>query len=357
MTTLTVALPGREYDILIQRGLLSQAGERVRAVLPKARKLAVVTDSHVEPLYSAPVLDSLSATGFDCRLFVVPAGEESKNPSQLVRLWEGFMDFGLTRTDGVAALGGGVVGDLAGFAAATILRGVPFVQIPTTLLSQVDSSVGGKTAIDLKAGKNLAGVFCQPKLVLMDPETLDTLPLPVFMDGMAEVVKYGCIWDEDFFHFLAGRPSRQALMADIEHILYTCCDIKRKVVMEDELDTGLRMILNFGHTLGHAYELAGHYVEWTHGQAVAAGMWAAARLGMGLGITPADVPGRIEGVLGALGLPTRISCSRSDYAAAVGLDKKGAGADIALILLDQMGHASPHKLPKAELLKRLEALQ
>ena len=357
MTTLTVALPGREYDILIQRGLLSQAGERVRAVLPKARKLAVVTDSHVEPLYSAPVLDSLSATGFDCRLFVVPAGEESKNPSQLVRLWEGFMDFGLTRTDGVAALGGGVVGDLAGFAAATILRGVPFVQIPTTLLSQVDSSVGGKTAIDLKAGKNLAGVFCQPKLVLMDPETLDTLPLPVFMDGMAEVVKYGCIWDEDFFHFLAGRPSRQALMADIEHILYTCCDIKRKVVMEDELDTGLRMILNFGHTLGHAYELAGHYVEWTHGQAVAAGMCAAARLGIGLGITPADVPGRIEGVLGALGLPTRISCSRSDYAAAVGLDKKGAGADITLILLDRIGRAVPHKLPKEELLKRLEALQ
>ena len=357
MNTLTVALPGREYDIVIGRGLLSQAGERVRAVLPKARKLAVVTDSHVEPLYSAPVLDSLSATGFDCRLFVVPAGEESKNPSQLVRLWEGFMDFGLTRTDGVAALGGGVMGDLAGFAAATILRGVPFVQIPTTLLAQVDSSVGGKTAIDLKAGKNLAGVFCQPKLVLMDPETLDTLPLPVFMDGMAEVVKYGCIWDEDFFHFLAARPSRQALMADIEHILYTCCDIKRKVVMEDELDTGLRMILNFGHTLGHAYELAGHYVEWTHGQAVAAGMCAAARLGIGLGITPADVPGRIEGVLGALGLPTRISCSRSDYAAAVGLDKKGAGADITLILLDQMGHSSPHKLPKAELLKRLEALQ
>ena len=357
MNTLTVALPGREYDIVIGRGLLSQAGERVRAVLPKARKLAVVTDSHVEPLYSAPVLDSLSATGFDCRLFVVPAGEESKNPSQLVRLWEGFMDFGLTRTDGVAALGGGVVGDLAGFAAATILRGVPFVQIPTTLLSQVDSSVGGKTAIDLKAGKNLAGVFCQPKLVLMDPETLDTLPLPVFMDGMAEVVKYGCIWDEDFFHFLAARPSRQALMADIEHILYTCCDIKRKVVMEDELDTGLRMILNFGHTLGHAYELAGHYVEWTHGQAVAAGMCAAARLGIGLGITPADVPGRIEGVLGALGLPTRISCSRSDYAAAVGLDKKGAGADITLILLDRIGRAVPHKLPKEELLKRLEALQ
>ncbi len=355
MTTLTVALPGREYDILIQRGLLSQAGERVRAALPGGRRLAVVSDTNVGPLYYNRVKASLEAAGFECGFFPVPAGEKSKNPSQLARLWEDFMNFGLTRTDGVAALGGGVVGDLAGFAAATILRGVPFVQIPTTLLAQVDSSVGGKTAIDLKAGKNLAGVFCQPKLVLMDPETLDTLPLPVFMDGMAEVVKYGCIWDEDFFHFLAARPSRQALMADIEHILYTCCDIKRKVVMEDELDTGLRMILNFGHTLGHAYELAGHYVEWTHGQAVAAGMCAAARLGIGLGITPADVPGRIEGVLGALGLPTRISCSRSDYAAAIGLDKKGAGADITLILLDRIGRAVPHKLPKEELLRLLDS--
>ena len=159
MKTLTVALPGREYDIVIERGLLAQAGERVRAVLPKAQKLAVVTDSNVAPLYSGGVMDSLERAGFQCRLFVVPAGEESKNPSQLAQLWEGFMDFGLTRTDGVAALGGGVVGDLAGFAAATILRGVAFVQIPTTLLAQVDSSVGGKVAVDLAHGKNLAGAF------------------------------------------------------------------------------------------------------------------------------------------------------------------------------------------------------
>ncbi len=356
MKTLTVNLPGREYDILIERGLLSQAGERVRAVLPRARKLAVVTDSNVEPLYGNGLLNSLSAAGFECRLFVVPAGEESKSPSQLSALWESFMDFGLTRTDGVAALGGGVVGDLAGFAAATILRGVAFVQIPTTLLSQVDSSVGGKVAVDLDHGKNLAGAFYQPKLVLMDPDTLDTLPLPVFMDGMAEVVKYGCIWDRDFFDFLAARPSRPELTADIEHILYTCCDIKRQVVAKDELDTGLRMILNFGHTLGHAYELAGHYIEWTHGQAVAAGMGAAAQLGVALGVTPPDVPGKIEDTLASLGLPTVISCSREDYAAAVGLDKKGAGADITLILLDKIGHALPRKLPKAELLQRLEAL-
>ena len=257
MKTLTVALPGREYGILIERGLLAQSGERVRSVLPRARKLAVVTDSNVAPLYSGGVMDNLEKAGFQCRLFVVPAGEESKNPSQLAALWEGFLEFGLTRTDAVAALGGGVVGDLAGFAAATILRGVAFIQIPTTLLAQVDSSVGGKVAVDLEHGKNLAGAFYQPRLVLMDPDVLDTLPLPVFMDGMAEVVKYGCIWDKDFFSFLTARLDRKKLTADIEHILYTCCDIKRQVVLDDELDTGLRMILNFGHTLGHASELAG----------------------------------------------------------------------------------------------------
>lgn len=175
MKTLTVALPGREYDILIERGLLAQAGERCRAALPRAAKLAVVSDSNVVPLYGEALLQSLTAAGFEARLFTVPAGEHSKNAGQLSRLWEGFMSFGLTRTDAVVALGGGVVGDLAGFAAATILRGVDLVQIPTTLLAQVDSSVGGKVAIDLEAGKNLAGSFYQPKLVLMDPAALDTL--------------------------------------------------------------------------------------------------------------------------------------------------------------------------------------
>ena len=207
MKTLTVALPGREYDILIERGLLAQAGERCRAALPRAAKLAVVSDSNVVPLYGEALLQSLTAAGFEARLFTVPAGEHSKNAGQLSRLWEGFMSFGLTRTDAVVALGGGVVGDLAGFAAATILRGVDLVQIPTTLLAQVDSSVGGKVAIDLEAGKNLAGSFYQPKLVLMDPAALDTLSDATFSDGMAEVIKYGCIWDRAFFDFLAAHPS------------------------------------------------------------------------------------------------------------------------------------------------------
>ena len=356
MKTLTVNLPERAYDIQIDRGLLDRAGEEIKKVCPKARKLFVVTDSNVERLYTQTVIPSLERAGFETALFAIPAGEESKNASQLSRLWEAMMDFGLTRTDAVVALGGGVVGDLAGFAAATVLRGVDFVQLPTTLLAQVDSSVGGKVAIDLNHGKNLAGAFWQPKLVLMDPDVLDTLSLPQFMDGMAEVVKYGCIADREFFDFLARRPDRKALMAEIEHILYTCCDCKRKVVLEDERDTGARMVLNFGHTLGHAYELVGHYVEWTHGAAVAAGMCAAAKLGAALGVTPADVPQRIADVLASLGQVTAISCTPEDYAAAIGLDKKGAGADISLILLEELGRAVPYKISKNRLLEEIKRL-
>ena len=354
MKTLTVALPGREYDILIQRGLLDQAGQLCRAALPRASRLFVVTDSTVGPLYLNRVIPPLEAAGFETAVCEISAGEASKCAGELTRLWECMMDFGLTRTDAVVALGGGVVGDLAGFAAATILRGVDFVQIPTTLLSQVDSSVGGKVAIDLQAGKNLAGAFWQPKLVLMDPDTLNTLPDATFADGMAEVIKYGCILDGAFFDFLAARPSREEIMAEIEHVLYTCCNLKRMVVEEDERDTGKRMLLNFGHTLGHAYEKAGHYEKWTHGQAVAAGMVRASKLGETLGITPAGTAERIAALLTPLGLPVDIPCTHAEYAAAIGLDKKGAGADISVILLEEMGRAIPHKMPKAALLEELK---
>ena len=354
MKTLTVALPGREYDIIIERGLLDRAGELCRKTLPRASKLFVVTDSNVAPLYLSRVEASLKAAGFQTACYPIPAGEGSKCAGQLSALWEAMMEAGLTRTDAVVALGGGVVGDLAGFAAATILRGVDFVQIPTTLLAQVDSSVGGKVAIDLQAGKNLAGAFWQPKLVVMDPDTLDTLPDATFADGMAEVVKYGCILDGAFFSFLAQRPSRLTIMEEIEHVLYTCCNLKRMVVEEDERDTGKRMLLNFGHTLGHAYEKAGHYEKWTHGQAVAAGMVEAARLGTRLGITPAGTAEQIAALLAPLGLPTAIPCTGEEYAAAIGLDKKGAGADISVILLEELGRAVLHKMAKAKLLEELK---
>lgn len=353
MKQLTVRLPGREYNILIQRGILDDAGARVKAACPKAVRLFVVTDSTVGPLYQDRVRKSLTEAGFRTVFHTVPTGEASKSPRELARLWESMMDFGLTRTDAVAALGGGVVGDLAGFAAATILRGVDFVQIPTTLLAQVDSSVGGKVAVDLEHGKNLAGAFWQPRLVLMDPQVLGTLGDRTFADGMAEVIKYGCILDAEFYTFLEQRPSRGEIMADIEHVLYTCCDLKRGVVTQDERDTGLRMLLNFGHTLGHAYELAGRYETWTHGQAVAAGMVKAAQLGTALGITPAGTAERIGALLGCFGLPLSIPCAHRDYAAAVGLDKKGAGDCISLILLERLGRAVPHPMGKNALMALL----
>ena len=365
MKTLTVALPGREYDILIERGLLDRAGELCKTVLPRAKRLFVVTDTNVDPLYGSRLKAALEAAGYETALSVVPAGEESKNALQLSKLWEEMMAASLTRADAVVALGGGVVGDLAGFAAATVLRGVDFVQIPTTLLAQVDSSVGGKVAIDLDHGKNLAGAFWQPRLVLMDPDTLETLDDKTFSDGMAEVIKYGCIADRDFFDFLCAHPSRAEIMANIEHVLYNCCDIKRLVVEEDERDTGRRMILNFGHTIGHAYERLGNYRTWTHGQAVASGMFTAMQIGYGLGITPDDDFMHFLDLLKAFGLPDHIPIDNwsvegiKDWnlvVETIGLDKKSDGDTITMIFLEKMGKAVPLKMKKDDVLDNLSAV-
>ena len=353
---LTVDLPGRAYDIEIERGLLDQAGERCAALLPRAQRLFVVTDSHVAALYGQRAVAALERGGFQVELCEVTPGESAKSPQELLRLWNAMMAFGLTRTDAVVALGGGVVGDLAGFAAATILRGVDFIQIPTTLLAQVDSSVGGKVAIDLPAGKNLAGAFWQPKGVLMDPDCLNTLSDRIFSDGMAEVIKYGCILDEKLFHLLSGCGGRPGVMDRIEEVLHTCCGLKRQVVLEDERDTGLRMILNFGHTIGHAFELAGRYETWTHGQGVAAGMNWAAQLGVNLGVTPPALVAEIQDILGAYDLPTEIPCPWDTMVEAVGLDKKRAGSRITLILLEGLGRALPYPMEKEELLRQLETM-
>ncbi len=350
MSVLRVNLPGREYDIRCEAGLLDRAGTLLRPVL-RGHLAVIVTDSNVEPRYAGRLARSLHLAGFESAILEIPAGEQSKCPEVLSELWEQMMDLGLTRSDAVIALGGGVVGDLGGFAAATVLRGVDFVQVPTTLLAQVDSSVGGKVAVDLRAGKNLAGAFYQPKMVLMDPECLETLPDRVLYDGMAEVIKYGCIWDRDLFDRVAGLTTRQALMAGIGDIALRCCDIKRQVVEQDELDTGLRMLLNFGHTLGHVYERAYHYETYTHGEAVAAGMVAAAKLGQRLGVTPAGTDERIAEVLRQYGLPTAISATEEDYAQTLTKDKKSSGANIRFIALTELGKAQPVTLETKRLLE------
>ena len=345
----------RPYDIKIGFGLLDRVGELCRETLPRAQKLAVVTDSNVQPLYLERVANSLKQAGFQVLSLTVPAGEGAKCAEQLVMLWEKLMEFGMTRTDVVAALGGGVVGDLAGFAAATLLRGVDYVQIPTTLLAQVDSSVGGKVAIDLHAGKNLAGAFWQPSLVLIDPDCLSTLSDRTFSDGMAEVIKYGCIRDRAFFDLLDCCGGRAGVIERIEEVIYTCCDIKRKVVLADERDTGERMVLNFGHTIGHAFELAGNYETWTHGQGVAAGMNWAAQIGVGLGVTP-DIVYPIQNILKKYGLPIDIPCPWDTLTNAVLRDKKNLGGKINLIVLESLGHAIPYPVTFDRLLEQLEAM-
>ncbi len=353
MKQLTVELPGREYDILIGTGLLEQCGARIRAVT-RAERLAVVTDSNVGPLYLKMVMESLLRAGFTAFSVTFPAGEASKNIRTLNNLYEGFADGGLTRGDGVVARGGGVTGDMAGFAAATMFRGVDFIQIPTTLLAQVDSSVGGKTAIDLPQGKNLVGAFYQPKLVLADTGCFATLPNRVLCDGMAEVIKYGMIVDAPFFDFLERLDGIQAAAAHWEEIVYTCCDIKRAVVAEDERDTGRRGILNFGHTLGHAYEKAYHYETYTHGEAVAAGMVKMLELERRKGRPVAALQARLERVLKAFQLPIEIPCTMEDYRAAVGLDKKAQGRCIGVIEVVQPGQAEIVPMEKEALFALLE---
>jgi 3-dehydroquinate synthase len=350
---LYVDLKDRSYRIKIRRGILDSCGEEIRAVT-KAGRLAVVSDSNVAPLYLERALKSLEKAGFSAFPIVFPAGERSKNLSTLGDIYGRLADGGLTRGDGVAALGGGVTGDMAGFAAATMFRGVDFFQIPTTLLAQVDSSVGGKTAVDLPQGKNLVGAFWQPKTVLIDPDCLETLPRRVLCDGMGEVVKYGMIANAGLFETLESVSGIEGLSGLWEDVVLTCCDEKRRLVVEDERDTGRRAILNFGHTLGHAYELAGHYEKYTHGEAVAAGMAEMLRVEEKRGRGAAGLRARLCTVLEKYGLPTEIPCTAEEYAAAIGLDKKAKGRTINLVEVTRPGSAEIVPTDVGELLRLLE---
>ena len=340
---------GRDYHILIENGLLRQAGEKIKEVYQGGR-IAVITDSNVRPLYAKTVVDALEAAGFTVKLIDFPAGEPSKNLDTVVSLYDALLDpdpFPMTRGDLIVALGGGVTGDMVGFAAATLLRGIPFVQIPTTLLAQVDSSVGGKVAVDLKQGKNLAGVFYQQKLFLIDPETLSTLSDRVFFDGLSEVIKYGMIRDEALFRLLESCHNREELLPHMEEIIRVCCDIKRVIVEHDEMDLGERMVLNFGHTLGHAFEKLGNYSTYMHGEAVACGMVAICEIGEKQGITPAGTAGRLKKMLSAYGLPVKAEkVPQKALTETLAYDKKGSGGSITLVLCEQIGKAILHKVSK-----------
>lgn len=337
--TISVNLGDRSYPVVIDSNALNILGESIRQRLGDCTA-AIVTDDNVAPLYLAQVKASLDRAGLRHASIVLPHGEPTKCLAQLSNLYDFLCESHITRKDAIVALGGGVIGDLAGLAAATFLRGVHFVQVPTTLLAQVDSSVGGKVAVDLPQGKNLVGAFYQPAMVLCYPDTLNTLTEHFWRDGLGEVVKYGCIGDAELFRLLencapGGRP---ALMAHIDVILQRCIQAKANVVAQDEHDTGLRMTLNFGHTIGHAVETCQHYAGLSHGEAVALGMAVMTRLTESRGMTAPDTAARLEKLLMALGLPTQLpDTPTADLLSAMGMDKKAAGKALRVIVLDEIG--------------------
>lgn len=342
MPELLAKAAGGDYPIIIRNGALDQLGELALSAC-NGRRVCLVSDEQVWPLYGGRAEVSLQHAGFTTVAAVVPAGETSKSPEQLLNLYGQFHAAGLTRSDLVVALGGGVVGDLAGFAAATWLRGMPLVQVPTTLLAQVDSSIGGKTGIDLPQGKNLVGAFYQPRAVIMDPAVLRSLPRNRMSEGMAEVIKYGLIRDRRLFEQIESRTY------DLEWILESCVRIKITVVARDERDTGERMLLNFGHTIGHAVEKVTCYQQYSHGEAVAIGMAAAARLGEYLKVTAPGTEARIRAVLAHYQLPETADLAADDILQAIGSDKKNMGRRLYFVFLKEIGEAILHPLTLAEL--------
>ena len=342
MNTVTVSA-SKTYDIKIGPGLLESLGQEA-ALLNGVQRVCIVSDSTVWPLYGKAATESLEAYHFTVTHFVFPAGESSKNGSVFLELLNFLAKHQLTRSDLLVALGGGVVGDLTGFAASCYLRGIRFFQVPTTLLAAVDSSVGGKTAIDLSAGKNLAGSFYQPSLVLCDTDTLKTLPASIFRDGCAEVIKYGVLYDPQLFAHL----EEKGLDFDREAVITRCVQLKRDVVARDEFDTGERMKLNLGHTIGHGVEAASNFTT-SHGQAVAIGMSIVCRA------CRCQDTDRIIALLTAFGLPTGTLFSPEVLYAYTLSDKKRSGSTINLILPLAIGDCVIQAYPISKLQSFLEA--
>jgi 3-dehydroquinate synthase len=332
-----MALGADSYPILLGNGMLDRMGEYLQKDYPGARIL-VVTDQHVNALYGDRVEAELRHHGFTVGRTVLPAGEATKSFSSLPPIYQDLMALGCTRKDLVLALGGGVIGDLAGFAAATYLRGVPYIQVPTSLLAQVDSSIGGKVAVDLPEGKNLVGSFYQPKAVFIDPALLSTLPQRVYADGMGEVIKYGCIGDGELFSLLEQGP--HAVEDRMEEVIYRCCRQKQRYVERDPRDRGERMALNFGHTLGHAIEALESYKGLSHGEAVSVGMAAITRLAERKGLTRSGTADRIRKTLMAYDLPAdHPLLYEKDVLSAVQRDKKNLGSVLKVVLLKEIGEA------------------
>ena len=339
----------KEYDVLVGSGLLDEAGERIRAVT-RAKTAVIISGDNVFPIYGERVAASLRAAGFRVLSYVIPHGEQSKCLAVYGQLLAFLSENRLNRSDVLVALGGGVTGDLTGFAASTYQRGMNFVQIPTTLLAAVDSSVGGKTAIDLPTGKNQVGTFYQPSLVLCDPDTLATLPEEEFRCGCAEVIKYGLLGNAAFFEELVRTPIKD----QIEHVITTCVEMKRDIVGEDEFDRGRRQMLNLGHSIGHAVEACSGFTV-LHGQAVAIGMAVITRAAYSKGLCGSDTLDAVLGVLRKYGLPTEAGYPLDDMARAAMADKKLSGGSINLIVPREIGRCEIMPVPAEEISQWMQA--
>jgi len=335
-----VELGTRSYHIYTGAGILPELGRYLKE-LPVGKKVLVITNPTVHPLYGREVEESLAGAGFRVTFGKIGDGEEHKTMATAERLYDLAFESGLDRTSPVIALGGGVVGDVAGFVAATYLRGVPFIQVPTTLLAQVDSSVGGKVAVNHPKGKNIIGVFYQPRLVLSDVALLKTLPPRELRSGLAEVIKYGVIWSEEFFSWL--EENIEAVLSGearaLTHVVQEACRIKAKVVEDDETEAGLRAILNYGHTVGHAVEALTRYRKYTHGEAVGIGMVAAARVARSLGLLAAAECARIEALVRCAGLPYEVpgNFTLEELVECFYRDKKAVGGRLTFVLPCRIG--------------------
>jgi len=356
--TVKVPLAGRSYPIRIGAGLLAEVGKQC-ARLRLGKRCAVISDSNVAKCYRKKTLDSLKGRGFDPLFITLSPGEKSKTLKNVQACYSLLAKHRLERSSFIVALGGGVVGDLGGLCAATYLRGIDFIQVPTTLLAQVDSSVGGKVGVNLPAGKNLVGSFYQPKLVLCDLNTLRTLPPREFRAGMAEVIKYGIIYDAQFFGRLE-RDLHKILQQDpktLTTVIARCCQIKAEVVGLDEKESGLRAILNFGHTIGHALEAISKYGRYLHGEAISIGQMSAAKISHGVSGLPATQVTRIESLFSQAGLPTEVKLTTAQTRslfAAMKLDKKVSGGEVQFVLANKIGRVvAGQKVPEKVIRKAL----
>ena len=358
MRTVKVPLAARSYPIRIGNGLLAELGPQC-ARQKLGRRCAVISDATVARRYRKPALASLKAAGFDPLFLSQPAGEKAKTLKNVQACYDQLAKHRLERSSFIVTLGGGVVGDLGGFVAATYLRGIDFVQVPTTLLAQVDSSVGGKVGVNLPAGKNLVGAFYQPKLVLCDLDTLDTLPTREGRAGLAEVIKYGIIYDAKLFRRLE-RELPKLLAHDpatLTAVIARCCQIKAEVVGQDEKEAGLRAILNFGHTIGHGLEAISKYGKYLHGEAISIGQVAAAKISQELSGLSAGEVARIEALFAEADLPTRVKLNAAQtkrLLAAMKLDKKVSGGEIKFVLAQAIGRViTGQRVPEASVRQAL----